>query len=224
MGMIGLKIDVDGKVAEKRISAILASLDDLAPVYGVIGNALLNRVRLCFKLGIDPWGKPWSPIRWRAAAVKSAPMKKDKQVVGYSQARDKDGRLVLTAKGKAQQKANAAARAGTGSAGQPLRDTGRLERSITQRADGNGVTIGTNLRQARIHQFGGVIKAKPGKRLVFPGPDGELIFAKRVTIPARPYLPLKRNGAETVVALPPAWSAIATSALKRYLSNAAEKA
>lgn len=218
MGIIGLKIDVDGKIAEKKLSAVIASLDNLAPVYGVIGNALLNRVRLCFKLGIDPWGQPWSRIRWRAAAVKSKPIKKDRQVVGYGQARDKEGRLVLTAKGKAQQRANAA-----GTPGQPLRDTGRLERSITQRADANGVTVGTNLRQARIHQFGGVIKAKPGKRLAFPGPDGELIFAKRVTIPARPYFPLKRNGAETVVALPPAWAAIATSALKRYLSNAAEK-
>jgi len=84
--------------------------------------------------------------------------------------------------------------------GEPLRDTGRLQRSITARADASGVVIGTNLKQAPVHQFGATINAKPGRRLVFPGPGGRLIFAKRVTIPARPFMPLvSRNKVE----LPP---------------------
>jgi phage gpG-like protein len=97
--------------------------------------------------------------------------------------------------------------------GEPLRDTGRLQRSITARADASGVVIGTNLKQAPVHQFGATINAKPGRRLVFPGPGGALIFAKRVTIPARPFMPLvSRNKVE----LPPDWELSASRALRDY--------
>jgi phage virion morphogenesis protein len=97
--------------------------------------------------------------------------------------------------------------------GEPLRDTGRLQRSITARADASGVVIGTNLKQAPVHQFGATINAKPGRRLVFPGPGGRLIFAKRVTIPARPFMPLvSRNKVE----LPPDWALSASRALRDY--------
>jgi phage virion morphogenesis protein len=97
--------------------------------------------------------------------------------------------------------------------GKPLRDTGRLQRSITARADASGVVIGTNLKQAPVHQFGATINAKPGRRLVFPGPGGALIFAKRVTIPARPFMPLvSRNKVD----LPPDWALSASRALRDY--------
>ena len=97
--------------------------------------------------------------------------------------------------------------------GEPLRDTGRLQRSITARADASGVVIGTNLKQAPVHQFGATISAKPGRRLVFPGPGGRLIFAKRVTIPARPFMPLvSRNKVD----LPPDWALSASRALRDY--------
>lgn len=97
--------------------------------------------------------------------------------------------------------------------GEPLRDTGRLQRSITARADASGVVIGTNLKQAPVHQFGATINAKPGRRLVFPGPGGRLIFAKRVTIPARPFMPLvSRNKVD----LPADWALSASRALRDY--------
>ena len=38
--------------------------------------------------------------------------------------------------------------------GQPLRDTGRLQRSITWEADDQQATIGTNVKYARAHNFG----------------------------------------------------------------------
>ena len=47
--------------------------------------------------------------------------------------------------------------------------------------------IGTNLVYAAIHEFGGVITPKKAKALSFEI-GGELIFAKSVHIPARPYL------------------------------------
>jgi len=98
--------------------------------------------------------------------------------------------------------------------GQPLRDTGRLQRSIVANADPQGVTIGTNVRYAAVHQFGATIRPKrAGGRLVFPGPNGRMIFAKQVTVPARPFLPLlSRDKAQ----LPPSWSTAVSRALRDY--------
>lgn len=70
---------------------------------------------------------------------------------------------------------------------------GNLRRSIhTTRVDGSGAMtvwydVGSNLDYAAIQEFGGTIKAKKGKFLVFEI-DGQLIFARQVTIPAQPYL------------------------------------
>ncbi len=58
----------------------------------------------------------------------------------------------------------------------PTRKSGRWE-----------VQVGTNLRYAAIHEYGGIIKAKNKPFLVFKI-DGKLIFTKSVQIPARPYL------------------------------------
>lgn len=49
------------------------------------------------------------------------------------------------------------------------------------------IAIGTDVAYAAIHEFGGVITPKQAKVLAFEI-GGELIFAKRVTILARPYL------------------------------------
>ena len=84
--------------------------------------------------------------------------------------------------------------------GQPLKDTGRLFNSITYAVSDDEVEIGTNVLYAPVHQSGAVIKPKRGKFLVFPGPQGP-IFARKVTIPARPFIGLterqekKINGA-----------------------------
>lgn len=97
--------------------------------------------------------------------------------------------------------------------GRPLRDTGRLQRSITMQTGPDSVTIGTNLRQAPVHQFGAVITPKKASHLVFPGPGG-LIFAKEVTIPSRPFMPLTRAND---VRLPPAWAEAGLVAMRRAL-------
>jgi len=51
----------------------------------------------------------------------------------------------------------------------------------------NTVKIGTNKVYGAIHQFGGTIKPKAGKFLVFRL-GGRTVFARSVTIPARPFL------------------------------------
>lgn len=47
--------------------------------------------------------------------------------------------------------------------------------------------IGTNLEYARIQEFGGTIVPK-GQFLRWVNDAGEEVFARSVTIPARPYL------------------------------------
>ena len=170
----------------ERMDAKLASLvgKNQFPAFEAVGRTIANRIRLCFRLGKDPFGVPWAPIKWRAPR------------------RGNTGRISRA--GKKQIEANAG-----GAAGQPLRDTGRLQRSITSRAWNDFAEIGTSLRAANgarypaVHQFGATITPKKGSRLVFPGPTGALIFAKKVTIPARPFLPLTKAGA---VNLPKDWN------------------
>ena len=73
--------------------------------------------------------------------------------------------------------------------GKILSDTGELKKSVQYQAYKNGVIIGSKLKYARIHQFGGSIKVTPKMRafLHFKG-----IHLKKTTqvikIPARPYL------------------------------------
>lgn len=166
--MAKLKVTINDKKVQARLNALIKATSNMEPVYATIGRTLVNRIRLGFKTGIDPWGSPWAKLKFRQ--------------------------------------------------GQPLRDTGRLNRSIVAKADATGVTVGTNVEHARVHQYGATIVPKTKSRLVFPGPGGKLIFAKKVTIPARPFLPLRR--ASDTVALPPAWSKQVVSALRAYFTNA----
>ncbi len=97
--------------------------------------------------------------------------------------------------------------------GQALRDTGRLNRSITYRASNYGVEVGTNVIYGPIHQFGGVIKAKNAPFLVFKTPTG-FARVKSVTIPARPFMPIQGGN----VKLPNSWSNSALDALKDHFN------
>jgi phage gpG-like protein len=193
MSKITFKIDDSRAVA--RIQAVQKVAGNMAPVYASIGRTLVQRIRMCFAFGIDPWGRKWRPIKWRAARTGS------------------DGRRTRTGRGQAAANAQ-------GKAGQPLVDTGRMRSSITQQADAAGVTVGTNVLQARVHQFGATIVPRTAKRLAFPGPSGAIIFAKKVSIPARPFMPLRRVGGD--VALPAPWALDVVRALRRTFAQAME--
>lgn len=75
-----------------------------------------------------------------------------------------------------------------------------LAGSITYRALPDAVEIGSPLVYAAQRQFGGTIKAKPGRWLVFDGLDESgqptTYFAKKVTQPARPYLGISDEDAD----------------------------
>lgn len=74
----------------------------------------------------------------------------------------------------------------------PLVDSGDLMSSVTEDELRTGstswTTFGPHKIYAAIHEFGGVIFPTNGPYLVFKGKDGNLVFTKSVTIPARPYI------------------------------------
>jgi phage virion morphogenesis protein len=99
--------------------------------------------------------------------------------------------------------------------GQPLRDTGRLQRSITSQVQGDAVVVGTNVRYARTHQYGATILPKNGDVLAFPikAAGGGMAFLKSAKIPARPFMPLSGNQ----VNLPQAWARSGLKAMAKAM-------
>lgn len=163
--MAKIRIELQDASLKAKLAALDAAVANPRPLYATIGRVLVNRIRLCFKLGVTPWGNPWAPLKIRK--------------------------------------------------GQPLRDTGRLNRSITSRVDSTGVTVGTNVAYAPVHQYGATIVPKTKPSLVFPGPGGKPIFAKKVFVPPRSFMPL-RPGVEAAE-LPPDWSAHVEATVRDYL-------
>lgn len=70
-----------------------------------------------------------------------------------------------------------------------LHRSGGLARSIDYAVAGNQAVVGSGLPQAAILHFGGTIVPKSASRLVFKIGNRQ-IFAKKVTMPARPYVGL----------------------------------
>ena len=101
--------------------------------------------------------------------------------------------------------------------GKPLRDTGRLGNSITYRVIGKtGFEVGTTIPYAPTHQYGATIRPKKGPRLVFrPRGFKHPIFARQVTIPARPFLPIRDGRAD----LPADWTADVLEALSAFVGG-----
>ncbi len=68
-----------------------------------------------------------------------------------------------------------------------LTESGRLRDSINSRPGNDHVLVGTNVIYAAPHQFGAVIVPKSASHLFFRI-GGEMVAAKKVTLPARPFL------------------------------------
>lgn len=84
--------------------------------------------------------------------------------------------------------------------GKTMTKTRRLANSIDSAATLDDVMVGSNLVYARIRQKGGTIKAKNKKFLRFTGTDGQPVFVKEVTQPAREYLGINDDDLEEVAA------------------------
>lgn len=73
--------------------------------------------------------------------------------------------------------------------GQTLTESGHLGDSITRDYGRDFAAWGTNMKYARIHQLGGVIKPKAvGGKLRFRLANGEFRSVDQVTMPKRPYM------------------------------------
>jgi phage virion morphogenesis protein len=78
-----------------------------------------------------------------------------------------------------------------------LRASGMLFRSITYRGDAETARVGTNRKYARIQHLGGIIVPRQAKALRFKLASG-FMFARRVTIPPRPFLGISRDDIEGI--------------------------
>jgi phage virion morphogenesis protein len=72
--------------------------------------------------------------------------------------------------------------------GQTLVDTARLKQSFSSLVIGKLVVWGTNVLYAAIHQFGGTILPRKGPFLIFTNAQGIKVFARKVVMPARPFV------------------------------------
>lgn len=102
--------------------------------------------------------------------------------------------------------------------GQPLRDKGHLQASVVANPPtADGIEIGTNKVQARLQHFGGEVVPKNGPHLVFKNQlSGGLVFAKKVVLPARPFMPVNDSGQ---IDIPPAWEAGMLAIVKRHFEG-----
>ena len=79
--------------------------------------------------------------------------------------------------------------------GKILQDSGRLAASIVSSSDNDGAVVGTNVKYAAIHQFGGqtrahIIRPRNKKALAFGGRVVKQVNHPGSKIPARPFLNL----------------------------------
>ena len=79
--------------------------------------------------------------------------------------------------------------------GKILQDSGRLAASIVSSSDNDGAVVGTNVKYAAIHQFGGqtrahIIRPRNKKALAFGGKVVKSVNHPGSNIPARPFLQL----------------------------------
>ena len=114
-------------------------------VTGIIGSDMKKEVEMRFRTERGTDGSPWQPLKYRSLIAK------------YNRGlRKSQGKKAVRGRSKI------------------LQDTGTLKRSITMRHDNREAAVGTNIKYAKVHNFG---------------------FGKK-NIPARPYMGLSRRQKE----------------------------
>lgn len=83
--------------------------------------------------------------------------------------------------------------------GKTLTKDGHLAGSITSHSSSKFAEWGSNRIYAAIQQIGGEIKAKFAATLRFRLANGAFVSAKKVTIPARPYLGVNDENASDIL-------------------------
>ena len=178
------------EIKDEGVQAALKTLaergNNLAPVLISIGDEITERTKRRFETSSAPDGTPWKPNS--AATLQML----GERLVGHrnkkgerSYAYSKQGGL-LNGKGLARMTNK-----------KPLIDSGFLRQQIVPSVSGNTLTVGATPVYAAIQQFGG----KAGR-------------GRKVTIPARPFLPVHLDGT-----LYPQEQALVLQALNDFLAE-----
>lgn len=129
---------------------------------------------------------------------------------GRSERRRLTAALAAVGEGGARERIHAGGPSPDGAAWQKRRShstkpllvqSGHLARSITSTSTANMAEWGSRRVYARIHQLGGQVRPRRAQALRFMV-GGKAVFARKVFIPARPYLgwgPAEREQADMVV-------------------------
>ncbi|MBL8351207.1 MAG: phage virion morphogenesis protein [Burkholderiaceae bacterium] len=170
-----LTIEVHDQAVRAALDALQRRVANMAPALQAIGEGMVTRTKGRFDTSTDPAGGTWKP--------KKRP----------------DGRKTLVG------------------------DSGDLRRQITASVAGNALTVRASAVYAAIHQFGGTIQRAAYSKQVRHRTDAKgqllrsaimggrgLVFAKdshkravtrwfevgahSITIPARPFLPIRADG------------------------------
>ena len=163
----GIRVSVDVGPARAALERLQAIGADPRPLMDIAGSLLEASTRQRFADGRGPGGIPWPPSKRQTYAARPG------------------GKPV---KGEVSRSAM-----GPNRGGRTLVDRGGLLASVTFEARSDQVEVGIiaktpSAKFAYVHQFGATIRPKKGPFLVFTGPDGHKVFARKVTIPARPFI------------------------------------
>lgn len=181
--MTSFKIEVQDQAVQAALGRLVEAGHNMSPAMRAIARALRNSVEDAFAKQASPFGPAW-------AALKRSTLK---------------------------------ARRGGGDGAKILQDSGQLAASITATSDATSATVTTGKRYAAIHQFGGTIERPAysiktrhrtdrkgnllrtgqfgGKGLVFAKDSHKSVLERwhevnafSVAIPARPFMPVSRDG------------------------------
>lgn len=129
-----IRIAMDDRALREALERLQQRLGDLSPAMQDIGELLAERAKERFPASTDPAGRPWAT---------NSPATIAAYIGRFAGSRKKDGSL---------SKRGAARAAGK----KPLiGETRQLMGTIYYRADRASVTVGSPMRYAAIHQFGG---------------------------------------------------------------------
>lgn len=178
-------IEVDTRAVYTALLSLAERSDVTPAILEDIGDLLANNIREKIKQGRTPWGEPFKPLRSLTINTRFRGGKR------YTKSGATTSRFFRHMTGNHV----------------PLNDTGQhIRERVTYRVSGKSVLVGIldsqNAKIGRVHQFGAVIRAKNAKYLAIPIGDGTYRFKKQVTIPARPYLPIRGGRVD----LPASWA------------------
>ncbi len=173
-----ITVEVHDQEVRAVLQQLAARVGNLRPVMQAIGDDVMERAKTRFGTSTGPDGR-----RWQAnarATIEAWLDARSGTFARYSNLKTrKEGASRVGNKKGFYDKGGRLASKGIDAvlSKKPLVDTHDLSRQFHVSATATGVTVGNSMIYAAIHQFGG----QAGK-------------GKKVTIPARPFLPITQRG------------------------------